>query len=315
MHRKTLQESTMPSLSFLTLALVLTSSFILHPSSFAQTPLPGTKPLTAQGDLAAQMVAGIRRFYLRETERVAGERNGKWRQITDPRQRLMDMIGVVNEPGPSHAGVIPTVNHHTPLPFPREPQPHATPSETKPWVMELTHFDGGKPPFRVFDARWPVFESVEGEGLILVPKGKPIALVIAIPDCDNTPEQLAGLLPGLPPAQQIARRLVERGCKVIVPALIDRKDDHSGRADIRFTNQPHREFLWRAAYEVGRTPIGYEVQKILDAESLRNMPDSLPRVPFGILGYGEGGLIALYASAISSGYDATAVSGYFGPRE
>ena len=31
------------------------------------------------------------------------------------------------------------------------------------------------------------------------------------------------------------------------------------------TNQPHREFLYRMAYEMGRHPIGYEVQKVLAA--------------------------------------------------
>ena len=179
----------------------------------AQEPLPGTKPLTMQGDLAAQMVEGIRRYYLRETEKVAAERERKWAQISNPRQRLMDIIGVVNEPGPSHAGVISAVKHADPPLFPREPDPHARPGEMKPWVMELTHFDGAKPPFRVYEARWPVFEGVEGEGLVLMPKGKAVALVIAIPDCDNTPEQLQGLLPGLPPEQQIARRLVDRDAR------------------------------------------------------------------------------------------------------
>ena len=31
------------------------------------------------------------------------------------------------------------------------------------------------------------------------------------------------------------------------------------------TNQPHREFIYRMAYEMGRHIIGYEVQKVLAA--------------------------------------------------
>ena len=46
--------------------------------------------------------------------------------------------------------------------------------------------------------------------------------VIVIPDADQTPEQLAGLVPGVPAESQVARRLAESGCHVLVPTLIDR---------------------------------------------------------------------------------------------
>jgi len=39
------------------------------------------------------------------------------------------------------------------------------------------------------------------------------------------------------------------------------------------------------------------------------------RRPIGVMGYGEGGLIAFYAGAVDMRIDATAVSGYFQPRE
>ena len=83
--------------------------------------------------------------------------------------------------------------------------------------------------------------------------------VIVIPDADQTPEQLAGLVPGVPPESQVARRLAESGCRVFVPALIDRTvAPRNGRA--RLTN---REFVYRSAFELGRHVIGYEVQKVL----------------------------------------------------
>jgi len=40
-------------------------------------PLTGSKPLTLQGDLSAQMVAGISRFLDREIERSVTERDRK----------------------------------------------------------------------------------------------------------------------------------------------------------------------------------------------------------------------------------------------
>ncbi len=43
--------------------------------------------------------------------------------------------------------------------------------------------------------------------------------------------------------------------------------------------------------------------------------DSGKRRPIGVMGYGEGGLIGFYASAIDTRIDATVVSGYFQPRE
>ena len=85
---------------------------------------------------------------------------------------------------------------------------------------------------------------------------------MAIPDADQTPEQIAGLAPGVAPESQFARRLAESGCRVLVPALVDRGDTLSAIGPRR-TNQPHREFLYRPAFEMGRHIIGYEVQKVL----------------------------------------------------
>ncbi len=39
------------------------------------------------------------------------------------------------------------------------------------------------------------------------------------------------------------------------------------------------------------------------------------RLPIGVMGYGEGGLLALYSAAIDTRIDATVVSGYFQARE
>src|SRR3989442_6062894 len=76
--------------------------------------------------------------------------------------------------------------------------------------------------YRVYQVRWPVLNRVYGEGLLLQPKSKPVANVIAIPDADQTPEQLAGLLPGVPVGSQFARHLAENGCQVLIPVLVSR---------------------------------------------------------------------------------------------
>jgi len=140
--------------------------------------------------------------------------------------------------------------------------------------------------------RWPVLPGVYGEGLLLEPtKGEPKACVVAIPDADQTPEMIVGLAPGLSKESQFARILAEQGHRVVIPTLVNREDTYSGSANVgRFTNQTHREFIYRMAYQMGRHIIGYEVQKVLAAVDWFTQTKDHP--PVGVYGYGEGGLLA-----------------------
>ena len=173
--------------------------------------------------------------------------------------------------------------------------------------------------YSVYAVRWPTFDGVHGEGLLLKPAGEPRACVVAIPDADQTPEMLTGLNPGMAAESQFARRLAENGLMVLVPTLLDRRSQWSGddRLGIH-TDQTHREWIYRQAGDVGRHPIGYEVQKVqaaVDWFLAPTGPAANGRVPVGVAGYGEGSLIALYASALDERINATWVSGYFQPRE
>ena len=76
--------------------------------------------------------------------------------------------------------------------------------------------------YTVYAVRWPVFDGVHGEGLLVQPKGSIRARIVALPDADQTPETIAGLVAGVPREFQYARRLAENGCLVIVPSLLDR---------------------------------------------------------------------------------------------
>ena len=119
------------------------------------------------------------------------------------------------------------------------------------------------PSFRVFQLRWPVVEGVTGEGLLIEPRREAAGHVVAIPDADQTPEMIAGLATGLPPEGQFARILAENGFEVVAPLLIDRAAEVSGHEDVNFTNLPHREWIYRQAFVMGRHIIGYDVQKVL----------------------------------------------------
>ncbi|RJP28555.1 MAG: hypothetical protein C4527_11505 [Candidatus Omnitrophota bacterium] len=281
---------------------------ISFPSFAAMETLPGTQPLTPEGDLAVEMVAGIDRYLLREIEASVARRAERWnrdvsshtnyiKSVEPNRNRLRTILGEVDARETIAMSISAPIDHARNL----------SEKELRPGRV------GEGLGYKIFAVRWNVFDGVEGEGLLLEPDRPPIANVIALSDCDRIPEMLCGLIPGLAGEAQFARRLAENGCRVLVPYLINRRDTYSGRADIRMTNQPHREFLYRAAYEMGRHIIGYEIQKILAGVDWFETQDR--ELPIGVFGYGGGGLLAFYAGAIDPRIDAVGVSGYFRPRE
>lgn len=274
----------------------------------AESVLAGTAPLTIEGDLAMQMVTGIQQYLLHQTGRQVMERARLWnrdygsielyeRSVGPNRQRFRQMIGAVDTRVPAQA---PELKGSLPVP------------------AQIAQGTG----YSVYAVRWPVFASVtadsdglEAEGLLLRPKAPPVARVVAIPDADWTPEMLVGVTPGISPGAQFARRLAENGCEVIVPVLINREDTFSGIPGIGMTNMPHREWIYRMAFEVGRHIIGYEVQKVLAAVDWFENENTKERLPIGVMGYGEGGLLALYSAALDTRIEGTVISGYFQPRE
>ncbi|MGE3311159.1 MAG: dienelactone hydrolase family protein [Limisphaerales bacterium] len=287
-----------------TVALLL--AILTLPARAADVPPPtlaGTEALTLTGDIASNLVAGVDRFLLRQIEESVEKRAAFWnrdfssseayqRSVETNRQRLAHITGVRDaRVSPPRLEVVAT---------PDGPALHAR-SDT----------------VDIHAVRWPAFGDVHGEGLLLTPRDRsPVARIIAIPDASQTPEQLAGVEEGISPESQFARALAESGCQVLIPTVIDRSmGPHKGRA--RLTA---REFLYRSAFELGRHLIGYEVQKVLAGVDwfTRTRPDDpahpRPRTKTGVIGWGEGGLLALYAGALDPRIDAVAVSGYFDDR-
>jgi dienelactone hydrolase len=260
-------------------------------------PLPGTKPLTIEGDLSSQMVEGIDRFLLKQIDASVGRRARHWHRDLSSAEKYQASVA----PNRKHlARIIGAVDKR----LPSAPETTATAGQS-PTLAEAEAYD-------VRTIRWPVLRGVSGEGLLLEPKRQqPLADCIVVPDADQTPELLAGLVPG-PAGSDIARRLAESGCRVFVPVLINRDDSFSITAGGQASNLPHREFIYRGAFELGRHIIGYEVQKIQALVDWLEGERSGRKI--GIFGYGEGGLLALYAGALDPRLDVVAVSGYFGPR-
>jgi dienelactone hydrolase len=262
----------------------------------AAEPLPNTKPLTDEGNLATKMVAGMHKYLDRELAASVEKRQTFWKpdlssaanydKSTAPnRERLRKLLGVVDPRLPPH------------LEYVGGPDSPAL-------VAEADRY-------KVYAVRWAVLPGIDGEGLLLEPRAKAIANVVALPDADATPEEMVGLDGDALVDAQFARRMAENGCRVIVPVLINRKDDFSANPKLgRATNQPHREFIHRMAFEMGRTLIGYEVQKVLAAVDW--FCSQKDHAPVGVAGRGEGGVIALHAAALDERIAASAVSGVFG---
>ena len=272
-------------------------SFLLACPGFGQTPgdqFPGTTKLELNEPLDVVMVRGINRFAEEEIKLSPSRRDAFWRRnfsspgayeksIEPNRRRLKQIIGAVDERVVG-AG-------------PRE------------W-FHRAEGESGK-----IARRWlhvPLFDDVSVELYEVRPPEDDASSIIIVPDAAWAPEQMTGELEGLPEQAQLARRLVGHSVGSLIVPLADRSDRFSGDSTIRFTNQSHREYLYRPAFELGRHIIGYEVQKILKAVDViaANRPQ-----PIVVWGVGDGGLLAMYAAAIDPRIQLCVVSGYFGERE
>lgn len=135
---------------------------------------------------------------------------------------------------------------------------------------------------------WPVLREgraeLDGEGLLLRPASQPVCYVVMVPDAVEVPD--------LRPAQ----RLAESGCFVLVPVVIDRNSQWSGTIGVKPTAISHREFVHRMSYQMGRHILGYEVEMVRAAVDW--MMRYQPRMPVGIVGQGEGALIATLTGAL-----------------
>jgi len=291
------------------LAGLIIVSATCAPAQWEDPPrvLPGTASLTGENPLDVRMMDGAHRFIERKITAAPAGRAAYWNRdlssssayaesVADNRARLRKIMGAINRGNErNHNMVLPALEPKVRMERVRDDHCPALLAENECC--------------RVTRVRWQVLKGVYGEGLLLEPKGPVKGHVVAIPDADQLPEQLAGLVAGLPPERQFARRLAENGVRVVVPLLISRDLLLSGNKE-----QTHREWIYRQAFHMGRHVIGYEVEKVQAAFDWLE-ETAQDNSPLGVAGYGEGGLLAFYTAAIDLRVDAALVSGHFGPRE
>jgi len=254
-------------------------------------PLANTEVLDWEGDLASRMVEGIDRFLLKEIEKARVERGKHWQRnfysplsyeksVEPNRRRLARLLGVDKTERPERGRF-----------------------EYTDWSLKPRAEAEG---YEARQVRWRAFGDVHGVGLLLEPKGEVVANVIAIPDADQSPEDIAGITLRGTWKNAFASELAKLGCRVLVPTLISRQDHSNWK-------MPNREWLHRPSYMLGRTLAGDETQKILAAVDCFSAGDGTEKVL--VVGWGEGGRLALYAAALDTRIDGACVSGYFAPRE
>lgn len=272
----------------------------LYGQNVATAPeiLAGTELLSMEGDLASELVAGADRFLLRKIDLANQSRAEFWKSLPTARAAYEAEIELLRAELKQRLGVRDTLA-----------------SDTTPYM--LTSIDrsskvGIGKGYEVHRVQWHTFGDCYGRGLMLVPideSGKPkktVGQIIAIPDCEISPEQLVGLQPGVKPTSQYARLLAENGFSVVVPVLVNRGE--------RMPKLSNREWLYRSAFELGRGMIAYEVQEIQAlVRWMASRKNDAGQI--GVIGWGEGGLIALYTAALDTAVEATVVSGYFQSRD
>ena len=258
---------------------------VLVPVPGGTQPLPNTELLTESGDLSKQVVTSAHAFLDRQLQGAVSERAALWNREIDDRAlsyrrgELREILGI-NRDKRKHEGGF---EYHDRIASPRADAPR----------------------FCVRAIRWRAFGQVHGTGLLLEPKGTPIADVIAIPDSGQTAEELAGLTsPNARSTPPVALQMAAAGCRVLIPRLVS-PENHPSWPLTR------REWIHRPAWELGRTLTGYELLVVFAAAD-RLAEDNCP---LGIIGWGEGGRLALFAAALDPRFHTTCSSGYFGPRD
>ncbi len=278
-------------------AFIVVSAGPVGAAPGAPATLAGTETLDwPEEDLSTRLMDGAHRFVERKITEARAGRAPLWQRdfasaeaynasVEPNRQRLKVILGAVD---PRRPAAMERYGDDT--------NP-ALPAETSR--------------YRIYQVRWPVLDGVWGCGLLAQPKGPTVAGVVVVPDADQIPEQLFGLVPGLPEFSQAARRLAENQIEVIVPLTISRERMASADAQVLESDQTYREWIYRQAFHLGRHVIGYEIQTVLSAVDWLQARGR----PVGVAGFAEGALTAFHAAAIDPRIAAALVSGYFDSRE
>ncbi|MCF6312919.1 MAG: hypothetical protein L3J39_10760 [Verrucomicrobiales bacterium] len=248
-----------------------------------QNPLPNTQALTDTSDLSSKMIAGIDRFLLKQIELAKTKREENWKRDLSSHEAYAKSIAGKRKELAAILGMTDTI------------------VEGRTSIIASAPRSNDRK-FDIHEISWPVMDDMSGSGLLLAPRRSLLGIIIAIPDANQTAEDLVSSNTA---AGAYAQQLVRSGFGVLIPTIINR--------DINQWTLSNREWAHRPSFELGRTLAGYELQKIIAIINIQYQNDK--QLPLGIIGWGEGGRLALYAGALDPRINVTAVCGYFASRQ
>lgn len=287
--------------SSFTSAIIYSCLFWRLASELAQAEeLPGTQPLVwEEEDLSSRLMDGAHLFVERKITEAPSKRGALWskdfsspeayaRSIEPNRERFKAILGAVDKR--------------------LDPDMERYGNDANPALVAETK------KYRVYQVRWPVLDGLWGYGLLAQPVNKAVARLVVIPDADETPERLLGLATRTTPQSQGIRRLAENDFELLIMQTVSRDKLPVSDPQIVKSDQTCREWIYRQGFHMGRHLIGLEAQMAMSGVDWFDKTYG-SREKVGICGYGEGGLVALYAAAIDPRIDAALVSGYFDSRQ
>lgn len=286
---------------------ILALSLLAFPSGFASAappnPLPNTSALSMDGDIADQMITGIHTFLDRQLAEQRANRLRSWPKPSSPTSTPLEMQ---SEYLAATKPLRESLAYRIGIREPRSAEPQLR--VEGPWPMSPNdRTDSG---LRFSSVCWNVFEDVIVHGICITPPSPKTpsaqAIVIAIPDAEQSPEQLCGQGPD---SSAYAIDLARAGVQVFVPEVIQRIAEPRQKRSV-LTDQ---EFLYRSSFVLGRHPLGYQVQTIQSL--IDGVRQKFPEARIGLAGWGEGGWIALHAAALDDRVHSVVVSGHFQSRE
>lgn len=266
---------------------------VMQTETTTPQPFPGTCPLTRGEDLALEQVKAMDQYLARLVAHMATER----------RQR----IASIHFEYPASAHVL--AAHRSRF---RELLALADRRyRPRPVRQEL----GRTMRFSVVRRQWRLSPGLTVAALCLEPRRRgPVPAAVIVPGVNDLPEDLAGLTDRLLLEEQVARRLAEDGTLVLCPYLVPR--EHVGRA----LGEPGdyldwRRRLWKLTTQVGRTLIGFEVDRVLACLDYLHAHLRVRKDAIVVGGQSQGGLTALYAAAADERWAGAVVVNHFAPRE
>lgn len=270
-----------------------------QPSEIVTMTRAETRPLEyPESDLSQRLMQVAHKFVEAQISQANSDRKpvlGESETADLRRQALRTVLGVVEQPAS------PRMEHFG--------------NVGKPAILAQTD------QYEILQVRWPALADVDGEGLLIRQKGEINGRIVLIPDANQTPESLLGFNEDQQKTRDstesvsdnatstIGLQLAENGFEIIIPKIVSRNSLETNHTRRKRANYSQREWIYRQAFHMGRHVIGYDLASVLACYDWFETREK--QVPLGIVGYGEGGLLALHAAAIDTRIEAALVSGYF----